>query len=56
MIGYAKSFKSNMTISLKISDKQLFKECNQTLNIKFDSEPVYGSNDKYTKTKYFMVI
>ena len=56
MIGYAKSFESNFRISLKISDKQLFKEYNQTLNIKSDSEPVYGSNDKYTKTKYFMVI
>ena len=58
MIGYVKSFESNMAMSFKISDKQLLKKYNQIwkkvknlLKIKFDSEPVYGDNDKYIKTK-----
>ena len=45
-------------MSFKISDKQLLKKYNQIwkkvknlLKIKFDSEPVYGDNDKYIKTK-----
>ena len=29
MIGYVKSFESNMTMSFKISDKQLLKKYNQ---------------------------
>ena len=52
MIGYVRSFESNMTMSFKISDKQLLEKYNQIwkkvkslLKIKFDSEPVYG--DKY---------
>ena len=58
MIEYVKSFESNTTTSFKISDKQLLKKQNQIwkkvknlLKIKFDSEPVYGDNDKYIKTK-----
>ena len=58
MIGYVKSFENNMTMSFKISDKQLLKICNQIwkrvqvlLKIKNDNEPVYGDNDKYIKTK-----
>ena len=42
----------------KFSDKQLLKKYNQIwkrveklLKIGFDSKPVYGDNDKYTKTK-----
>ena len=45
-------------MSFKISDNKLFKKYNQIwkkvknlLNIKFNSEPVYGDNDKYMKTK-----
>ena len=45
-------------MSFKISDKQLLKKYNQTwkkvknlLNIEFDSEPVYGDNDKDIRTK-----
>ena len=52
MIGYVKSFESNMTMSFKISDKQLLKKYNQIqkkvkklLKIKFDSKPVYGDNN-----------
>ena len=58
MIEYVKSFESNSTTSFKISDKQLLKKQNQIwkkvknlLKIKFDSEPVYGDNDKQIKTK-----
>ena len=58
MIGYVKSFESNTTMAFKISDKQLLKKYNQIwkkvknlLKIKFDSQPVYGDNDKYIKTK-----
>ena len=63
MIGYVKSFESNMAMSFKISDKQLLKKYNQIwkkvkklLKITFDSEPVYGDNDKYIKTKIKMVV
>ena len=45
-----------MTISFKIRDNKLIKKYNQIwkkvknlLNIKFDSKPVYGDNDKYIK-------
>ena len=58
MIGYVKWFESYKKMSFKISDNKLFKKYNQIwkkvknlLNIKFNSEPVYGDNDKYMKTK-----
>ena len=41
MIGYVRKFEGNTAMSFKISDRK----------IKFDSEPVYGDNDKYIKTK-----
>ena len=54
MIGYVKSFDSNTTMSFKIDDNELLKKYNRIweiisnlLNIEFDSEPVYGDNDKY---------
>ena len=57
-IGYVKCFESNKTISFKISDNKLLKKYTQIwkkvknlLNIKFDSEPVYGDSEKYIKTK-----
>ena len=44
-------------MSFKITDKQLLKKYNQIwkwieklLKIEFNSEPVYGDNDKYIKT------
>ena len=50
-------FDSNKTIYFKASDNKLLKKYNKIwekirnlLNIEFDSEPVYGDNDKYTKT------
>ena len=58
MTGYVRKYDGNTTISFKINGKQLSKKYNQIwkkiknlLNIKFDSEPVYGDNDKYIKTK-----
>ena len=48
----------NTTMSFKMSNKQLLKKYSQIwkkdsslLNIKSDSETVYGDNDKYIKTK-----
>ena len=53
MIGYVKHFDSNKTMSFKITDNKLLKKYNKIwervsnlLSIKFDSEPVYGDNDK----------
>ena len=59
IISYAKHFESNKTMSSKISDNkplkkqiQIWKKIQKNLlNTKFDSEPFYGDNDKYIKTK-----
>ena len=58
MTGYVRKFEGNTTMSFKISNKQLLKKYNQIwkrvekiLKTEFDSEPVYGDNDKYIKTK-----
>ena len=58
MIGYVKSFDSNKTMSFKFDDNKLLKKYNKIwgkinnlMNIEFDSEPVYGDNDKYIKIK-----
>ena len=60
MTGYVRKFDDNTTMPFKISNKQLLKKYNQIwkkvkslLNIKFDSEPVYGDNDKYIKKKTY---
>ena len=61
MIGYAKYFDTNMTMSFKVGDNKLLKRYNKIwekvsnlMNIKFDSEPVYGDGDKYIKIKIKM--
>ena len=48
-------------MSLKVDDNKLLKKyiriweiISNLLNIEFDSEPVYGGNDKYIKTKVKM--
>ena len=58
MISYVKCFDSNKTMFFNVSDNKLLKKCKKIgkqisnlMNIKFDSEPVYGDNDKYIKTK-----
>ena len=54
MIDYV----SNKTMSFKVRDNKLLKKntkiwerVDNLMNIKFDSEPVDGDNDKYIKTK-----
>ena len=61
MIGYVKHFDSNKTMSFKVSDNKLLKrynkiweKINNLLDIKFDSQSVYGDGDKYMKTKIKM--
>ena len=58
MTGYVRKFEGNTTMSFKIGDKQLLKKYNQIwkrveklLKIESDSDPAYGDNDKYIKTK-----
>ena len=61
MIGYVKHFDSNKTMFFKVSDnkllkkyKKIWKKVNNLMNIEFNSEPVYGDNDKYIKRKIKM--
>ena len=58
MIGYVKCLDSNKTTSFQVTDDKLLKnytkiweKVSNLMDIKFDSEPVYGDNDKYIKTK-----
>ena len=58
MICYVKCFDSNKTVSFKVNDKRplkkytkIWEKVNCLKNIEFDSEPVYGDNDKYIKIK-----
>ena len=58
MTGYVKCFDSNKTMSFKVSDNELLKKYKKIwekvcslMEIEFDTEPVYGDNDKYIKTK-----
>ena len=58
MTGHARKSESNLTMSFKISNKQLLKKYNQLskrveklLEIKFDSKPGYGDDEKYIKAK-----
>ena len=58
MTGYVRKFECNTRMPFKISDKQLLKKYYQIwkkveklLKIELGSEPVYGDNDKYIRTK-----
>ena len=58
MIGYVKNFHSNKLMSFNVIDNKLLKQytkiwerVNSLINIELDSEPVYGDNDQYIKTK-----
>ena len=58
MVGYVKHFDSKKTMSFKVSDNKLLKKytkicekISNLMNIKSDSEHVYGYNNKYIKTK-----
>ena len=54
MIGYVKCFNRNKAMSFKVIDKsytKIWERGSNLINMKLDSEPVYGNNDKYIKTK-----
>ena len=63
MVGYVKHFKNNnekdsKRMSFKVNDKKLLKNYNKIwekisnlLDKEFNSEPVYGNNDKYIWAK-----
>ena len=58
MTAYVRKFDNSITMSFEISNKQLLKEYNEILKgikklleIKFDSKPVYGDNEKHIKKK-----
>ena len=61
MIGYVKHFDGNKTMPFNVSDNKLLKKyakiwekISNLMNIEIDSEPLYGANDKYIKTKIKM--
>ena len=62
MIRYVKNFYSNKTMSFKVDDKRLLTKYSKIwekvvhlMNIvEFDSDPVYGNNDKYITKKIKM--
>ena len=57
MMGYAKKFNENATMSFRVNNKQPLKNYKiwgkgeKLLKINFESKPVYGDDDKYIKTK-----
>ena len=53
MTGYFKKFNGNATMSFRVDNKQLLKNCNKIwgkienlIKINFESKPVYGDDDK----------
>ena len=61
MTGYVKCFDNNKAMSFKVTDNNLlekyteiWRKVNNLMNIKFDSEPVYGDVGKYLMTKIKM--
>ena len=58
MTGYARKFDENATMSFIVRDKQLLKnyikiweKIEGLMRITFESNPVYGDDDKYINTK-----
>ena len=58
MIRFVRTFDDKKTMSFKVTDKKLLKrytriweKVSSLMNKEFDSELVYGDNDKYIKTK-----
>ena len=58
MTGYARKFGENATMSFKVKDKQLlenytkiWEKIEKLMKINFESNSVYGDDDKYIKTK-----
>ena len=61
MTGYARKFDGNETMSFIVRDKQFLKNYTKIwekieglMRINFESNPVYGDDDKYIKTKIKM--
>ena len=58
MTGYARKRDQTATMSFIVQDKQLLKnytkiweKIEKLMKINFESNPVYGDDDKYIKTK-----
>ena len=55
MTGYARKLDQNATMSFIVKDKQLYTKIwgkiEKLMKINFESNPVYGDDDKYIKTK-----
>ena len=58
MIGYVKYFDDNKVMSFKVTDKKLlhkyhkiWEKAEELLNVKFESKPIYGEDNKYIKSK-----
>ena len=58
MTGYARKFDENATMYFVVKNKQLLKKYTKIwetteglMKINFESKPVYGDDDKYTKTE-----
>ena len=58
MIGYVQYFDDNKIMSFKVTDNKLINKYNkygkkveESLNVKFESKPIYGEDDKYIKAK-----
>ena len=58
MTGYTKKINENVTMSFRVNNMQLLKNCNKIwqriekwMRIDFESKPVHDDNDKYIKTK-----
>ena len=58
MTGYARKFNENTTMSFIVKNKQLLKSytkiwetSEKLMKINFESNPVYGDDVKYMKTK-----
>ena len=58
MIGYARKFDENTTMSLRVNNKKLLQNYNKIcekverlMKINFESKPVYGDDEKYIKTE-----
>ena len=58
MTGYPRKFDENTTMSFIVQDRQLLKnytkiweKIEELMKINFESNPIYGEDDKYIKTK-----
>ena len=58
MIGYVRYSDDNKVMSFKVTDKKLlnkyhkiWEKVEELLNVKFESKPIYGEDDKYIKAK-----